>query len=667
MGKRNSFHFKRRAKETLAMLLSILMVLSVVFVPIKADAYKGYSSPGVDEQGDPIEGDIPIPEGTVFFPGDGITFLSCYGRVLYGQKEISQVNVPFELGEYATEHNGNYYKNGPFEFPVDLPNGSYNSYIYEYDRQDTNGNYRTVWVEAMPGYQIKFDGQNDDSEHYIGMVYSGGEYLNDTTDSSFLPYLEADTDLGDFVGWSTSKEYKAEGSFFARVGNAETDVFDCDTGMGYLDEDGILTLYPIYEYAKLSEDFSVSLEDYDYTAERLPAPQISGVASDRDVELEYFNEEGDALGERPMTPGKYSVKATALKVLPVYSDADHTNLVSQGQPQLTATDEFEVTGPLEQDEVEFNPPDECFVGQDIDPDACVTGVKDNAEIHFQFRVPSGEDYTMSEKDTPLRSENADAQIRFIVDATETYSGCESGWYELPVSYLPWPDAIFTTDKESVGTYSDGTDTYDVFKGPVRIYAPEDFEFITDNQGYSEYIDATNEGMVSAHARLRRKEDHAETAEHIVKQFWNDLNAPFILTDSGKADGEIAGLTVSDDGTVEITAKKLEFDVADYNKITPDSDYGDMYDYGYSLDSVTVAETGGSAEIETIRQYPSRIGKIAHVTLTNGQPGTKTYTVKAKDVAGRESTWKISLTYPGIDAPEPPYTVSGTEGERGYYL
>ena len=103
------FQLKRRAKETLAMFLSILMVASVISVPVKAETYSG------DDSG----------AGKIYFAGDVIRFNDSYGNI-----KVQPVTIPrdgmFSLPDLAPNSAsdpqvgtaGMYYYQSSFTLPT---------------------------------------------------------------------------------------------------------------------------------------------------------------------------------------------------------------------------------------------------------------------------------------------------------------------------------------------------------------------------------------------------------------------------------------------------------------------------------------------------------------------------------------------------------------------
>ncbi|MCR4815519.1 MAG: MBG domain-containing protein [Lachnospiraceae bacterium] len=308
--KRN-FNIRRRAKETLAMFLSILLVFSVVLVPIKADADE-YDLDSLDI-GSWVMGD------------DTVNGNEAFCRIIYTvEKELGDgiyVIEPVNSGDSKGEDEI-YYQYGEFVFPefAGTPKliGDKNlRAVYKLDSvnaDDTTGGLQYKFVQ-YDGFRIRYLDEEEEveAEDWSYFYGSGGVYFAEKT----AP------EKTDYIGWATSSSYidmnNSEG-FFVLGGNPIRES-DLEEVVKYLDL-GVLDLYPIPEKLDTKNDWDIEVTGYTLGPDGSvpdggPGVRVAmGDTRDSDYEfviLENYEDPSDTSWHGtsdPTIPGKYKAVLT---------------------------------------------------------------------------------------------------------------------------------------------------------------------------------------------------------------------------------------------------------------------------------------------------------------------------------------------------------------------
>ncbi len=318
--------------------------------------------------------------GTFLYPGDVIKVREDgYLEVRYyiddGQHSdydllLGRGYVPFKAAwgsATAYEDTDDYllYKND-FTFPTKPDTGDEDFYIYEvYEigiaytaRNLKDGgqaeNCILPRVKAYPAYRTAFhdgfgnvidaDAKNYvyeagwDSENAIAIYYFAFE-------DDQAPLLEADSELGELIGWSDSEDYLIESesedsNFFALDGNY---AFSSTPGA----VSGTYDLYPVYEYYETvlevsAEDFSEGQNPSDYLQIETNRPQTSEM---RNYKINYIllNDDGttENVEGEPAKPGHYKVVVSLDKTGETIVNSDGF-LESRAWSSATASAEFNI-------------------------------------------------------------------------------------------------------------------------------------------------------------------------------------------------------------------------------------------------------------------------------------------------------------------------------------
>ena len=671
----DKINWRRRAKETLAFVMSLLLFFNVAGMPLQAFATDTTVS-GLDS----------LSRGDYFWEGDTLTVQTdeyTTAAVQNVTRGIEGVLAPmFIEPEYITgteqyiSGDAYYYKNPTitfahkenFDFP-DIVRDSFPS-LYEVQgvSQNSETNNMVITFSLLYGFHIQFDGSDLENMPVYGDLGNTDAIF---TAKDRAPSLSADSVLGDFLGWTTVEDYDGTGGryfpkgsemVFTAYGDAE-DIYYYDTTEISSASGGIMTLYPMFNHMAPAGTMTVSMSDYsvsEASSVTNPAPS-DYTGTGRTFSWKYYeiDEDGEVIaGTTPSTsapdePGHYLVEVTAEATDTEFNEDG--GLVSRGYPEETATDTFTVTGT--QDSIVFNADGkQAYVGAFgntlLIPDL-VTGVKDNAEVHFQMSV--GDTVMDLGEDEYYEGANSTTKVQILIGETDLYEAYTSPWYDFPISELDWPSEKCTVS----GTKVEGATVngYDVYKGSVVITPPTGFSVPREE------VRRDSDGMDKPEGILIRNEDQAETGVGTYLEegsIWVDIESPSVMEGSLVVDGEESDDSLEEDAS--FTATKVEFDVFDNNYFERSGlDDGATVIEAYpSLQSVTVdgEEIPFDSDFENV---------FAHVELTNDIPGEKEFTVVATDVAGHVSSWTVTLNYPSEDVPDPAYTLSGTEGENDYYI
>ncbi len=368
---------KRNKRKLNKAIFSTFMSLLILFVvlgnPYTAKAEKVWNYTELST----IEND---GIGTFLYPGDVIKVREDgYLEVRYyiddGQHSdydllLGGGFVPFKAAwgsATAYEDTDDYllYKND-FTFPIKPDTGDEDFYIYEvYEigiaytaRNLKDGgqaeNCILPRVKAYPAYRTAFhDGSGNvidgdaknyvyeaarDSENAIAIYYFAFE-------DDQAPLLEADSELGELIGWSDSEDYLIESesedsNFFALDGNY---AFSSTPGA----VSGTYDLYPVYEYYETvlevsAEDFSEGQNPSDYLQIETNRPQTSEM---RNYKINYIllNDDGttENVEGEPAKPGHYKVVVSLDKTGETIVNSDGF-LESRACSSATASAEFNI-------------------------------------------------------------------------------------------------------------------------------------------------------------------------------------------------------------------------------------------------------------------------------------------------------------------------------------
>ena len=334
MEKMKKIHFKKRVKETLAVTLSMLMVLGTVLVPVKSEAK--------------TVTDTMISVGDVLVQGDRIKFdNNTYGAVMF------DVNVPGEeatmAGQFRPVDGSSsrqyeigsmyYYDNNPtLEYPQDSTEPKIIIVNSKRTRNDEGREVLVIDGAEYNGFKVLY---HHDEEVYREdyTYYRYGTTSSDKIDQPCrAPSVEDEHDsFGEVIGWSTNSDYydsSSRGKFVPVGGDVKYSEF-----ISY-ESNSSLDLYSVYNRTSPETELSVEMDDYSLE-EEIPVPTVT---TDRtDYEINYYKgDDTTSLGsEVPEKPGSYTIKVTAPA-----TDSVITNgvLTSRGFVSEEATDTFTVTG-----------------------------------------------------------------------------------------------------------------------------------------------------------------------------------------------------------------------------------------------------------------------------------------------------------------------------------
>ena len=318
----------------------------------------------------------------------------------------------------------------------------------------------------------------------------------------------------------------------------------------------------------------------------------------------------------------------------------------------------------DQENVTFDCPDGMYVGQySFDPSEYMTGLQEDPVVHYQLFDTRTSDYMALDQIADKAYESM--YIQLTAEATEHYNEYKSNKtdYTVKVSWGPQPDTKCTMEGNLSTQSYDGCPSY---TGPVTITAPEGylffrdyFYFRTDNDSFVDSLTLSEDGYYDLTGYFRRISDGAVSERTTLVdgpgEIYVDTHAPKMM--NVVADGEET--VIPDNLTFE--AQTLEFRVYDFAYTVENSDFYEDGYVGYyeTLQSVTVDGVN-------IPFAEGAEGDYVDVTLSNTLPGDKSFVVKATDIFGQESSWTITLKYVPENTPNPPYVLSGTEGDGEYY-
>ncbi|MCR5848195.1 MAG: hypothetical protein K6G75_08780 [Lachnospiraceae bacterium] len=721
MGRSLKTNIRLRLRKSLALLMSFLVFMGTVNIPTRVIAAEGgndssavnASSLNVDDfflQGESIYIDDDVYSAIViqYDAPSSVVFMDDYIRPRNGFDDSIQ--------DVTDIYDRTYYKNATFDFPerteiVDTNGNPFpdESSIYiltnieetTAEIEDNDVPIKKYHFNQYYGIKIKvFDKDQstllDTLEAHF--KFNGSELNERESVPAELNAVEADSIRGDNIGWSTNpgfmgyafEEDSDTPTPFAYVfPEDEVAVIDAYDFINSADANGNVSVYPIFEYLEpktAGDDFYVTMQSYYEDAEEadIPEPQVVGYSgydkdnpeSYRDAEFIYYkadnnyaiidDPENEGVEEAPAETGYYAVKAI-VEGTPAVIEEDR--LISLGYSEETAIGGFKVKG--KQDSIVFNPDEKtAYVGvfgktlliQDL-----VTGVKDDADVHFKLTGSNFRGY--GEDRHYIGGADNGCKVQIIVYATDLYDRYESEPIPFPIVFLPFPEEEVTLSSEKLDVK---VGDYDTYKGPLTITPPEGY-LISDDYSYEpditfkEDLTVDNTNGSSVYVFLQRKTDGAVTERTNLfgDNVWIDSDAPKVyVTDfenSFEIDGEKTKFELSEESKNEIEGQTVEFDIVDAYSIFVDDDNDDnvIVTYYPSLKSVTV----NGEEVAFDEEHTN---EKAHVTLINEGPVTKDFTVVATDVVGNVSEWTISLTQAVEETPDPAFTISGTEGERGFY-
>lgn len=667
---KSQLSLRKRIKETLAMALSLLMVFSIVGMPLEAVA-QDYTEEGA--------GSLVI--GTYYWEGDTLTFPSdtaaakCYLVSRGIDAAMPETYMTEDLSGERLTATGDYFKNPTITFkhrdadtfPAFVKSNTLSVYKLESVTQEYND---ILTFYCTYGFHIDY--QNDSVTDTFCVASAPG-YDIQFVSVDAAPSVTADPERGDLLGWSTVSDYDGTEGLFFKAGETisflvlgdsnDTSVFD--TSAIETVSSGVMKLYPVYSLTESEGTMEVTMSDYkEANASDVSNPAPTGyTGSDRTFSWKYFetDKDGTVLDETkytttaPAVAGYYKVVVTAEKTDPVLNDDGL--IESFGYPEETASADFMVTGV--QDGIVFNPENKTAYfkafGHTMLVEDLVTGIKGGATLHFQLDM--GGSVIGLQKDQYVDEAVSSTKIKIYTDATDLYEAYESDWYSLPIVYCEWPEEACTIEGTKVeGVTLNGMDVYD---GAVKVIPPEGYVIIND------YDIRNHDGYDFPRGVFVRESDGAETAwgDYFEEGIWIDIDSPEIRPETLTLDGTESGEEIG--ATATFAAKEVKFDV--------DDNHYDVYDYSDD------PEYFGDDPIEII-SYPSLVSvtvdgealaltdnALAHVKLTNNTPNAKTFTVVATDIANHKTTWKITLDPELETAPDPAYTLEGTQGKNNYFI
>jgi len=646
---------RKRIKETTALLLGALMVFATVGMPLQTVA-ESYSYGNPDQ----------YPDSGLFMEGDTLSIEeeAAYSVSIASFDKTGITETAPDSGEWVT---GAYYKNSTYVFPHEdavFPDASSDNRlktIYELTESKNTYDGYSLTFATYYGIQVRYLDAEGNTDRLDYTYYYVSDDNNLEEEFSSPGSLDDDEDLGEFIGWSTNPDYvdeTSDGLYFEPEDGVTFDLI-----MDYV-SDGVLVLYPIYHKEIFTSTMTVEMADYkaaDARSVTNPAPE-GYAGTDRTFSWEYFktDAEGTVTDDTPVSttppadPGYYQVVVTAA--------------TKDEIPEETASANFKVTGTQS---ITFNPEGKDgylgALGNTVLIPDLVSGVKDNATVHFQLITGNAIEYRQDHYvSAEYPHEYPGCKVQIIIDATDLYEAYTSEEFDFPITYCPWPEEECTVvgEKKSakidVKYFTDGemyeSGSYDVYDGDITILPPDGF---TIPGGYGE---RHADGLDLPRGNLVRTEDEAITAwGNYLKgeSVWLDNSGPSVMPDSVMIDGEQSDEEIS--AASEFSAKTVEFDVFDnsfYEEVDDEMGYTSTSTYS-AMKSVTV----DGVEVPTDTEYP---GAKTHVKLTNNLPVSKTFTVVATDIADHETTWSITLSPDLGDTPNPAYIINGTEGNNGYY-
>lgn len=322
---------RKNVKEIISVLLSFVLILGTLTIPLPSVVKAAGSVSGKTYE---FTSD-GFPQ-YVLFPGDKIKKHGEYLAVGYALEPgmPSEYNTFEEAwGSVASDpifdeidwYSVLYYRDD-FVMP-EHPDSCSGYYVYIREQNniktDDNGiEYDSVQFGAYPGYHAVFYDLNnknisDDTgtEYYACLKPSGEEGYSLSSNFSSRPTLSDDSKLGSFLGWSNNPDFfvysNAEDADYFIANSTEFDRYD-DIRFKPFSSEGILKLYPVYEYCETI--LSVNIEDFNEGEE----PELifdSNRPEDfmEDYSVVYEKKNGESwvtLSETPTEAGEYRATVT---------------------------------------------------------------------------------------------------------------------------------------------------------------------------------------------------------------------------------------------------------------------------------------------------------------------------------------------------------------------
>ncbi len=446
MGK-EKMNIRKRVKETLALALSLLMVLGVICVPIHLDAAPS------------------IPTGQYFFEGDEVSFtdedyyIFAYTPAAKSTGGGIYIINPSEAA-VTISGGGQWYAQGAkIEFPhyddADLPNHGSLKSIYTYSGCDW-----TATVDGKECYMVNFleysgikvllldSAGTLQATQYGYYIYAENNPENGTADTpvwedAYPISIEDDPTYGDNIGWSTNRAYvdKTSAGYFTGVENG----ISIDDVLSYLSS-GTLTLYPVYDYADPATPLSVSLER-EYVLEDVDSisPTITGTrAEDDNLTIEFYKDGEDApLADNKITEaGQYEVRVSVPAVLSeINADGE---LVSRGLVAEEATASFKV---VESAKVTTEPKANTLSYTGEEQELLTAGDSDQGVLYYWIDGPD----SLPSTNVPKATAVGTYSVKYYVMGVDGYGN--SPTYTIEASIGPktiglnWSDTEFVYDGE----------------------------------------------------------------------------------------------------------------------------------------------------------------------------------------------------------------------------
>ena len=585
-------NFKKRTKETLALVLSILLVAGTFSVPVK--------SAGTVTKTIPFNS---VEEGDVFVPGDAIAFTDGinYGKVILYYSEMAY-NVEggyLYPGPDDNSHEDSYREGGNvlyyYSSNYTLPNKD-NSLIHSVDRnypvfedgydiifrfkslnymgrgEAGNPVYKLILTPHF-GFRTRFcDTSGEVLQRSGGEVYNeripgdldeGTGKLNwrETEPVSLVVNDLSDSVYGDVIGWSTNQNDATASSLsgvFIKAGDRVTFAKVGETAKAA--SNSTLKMYPVFD--KASAEAEISMSGYTLTSDGEVPSYVEGASLSKDSEdtrtyeiLYYPASDGEQVigatgsSSLPDEPGEYIAVATA----------DATDTVINGDGEITSrglvateavSPSFEVlaqaTGTLKARELTYTGEAQELV--EVDEEA-VGG-------HFEYGEEEGGPFTTT---VPTATEVGAYTVFYKVVGDEGYD--DSGVESLVVSIEESGAKLLVTPAAKTGLFYTGSeqellDNKGKAENGTLVYG------FTENGNYSDSVptgkdpkeytvwykvigDNNYKGLEPKSLKVRIEKGTPKLATK---------PAPNSLTENGKAQ-ELVSAGKAENGTVLYSTKK----------------------------------------------------------------------------------------------------------------
>ena len=444
--RKEKMNIRKRVKETLALALSLLMVLGVISIPIHTDAAPN------------------LPDGFVGFEGEQISFDDGDYYLFYYSVHTKASDGTF-FGEitptsYSTSVSGGgtYYYNKPvvyfshYEYDQsvypDYPHRNDVRTIYFYDMsvgpQDVSGKTGyDVEFNVYNGIKVQFLDADTQSVKDIGYGYYKFAVDTPVWQDVYPISVEDDPTYGENIGWSTSSAYvdKTSAGYFTGVEGG----ISIDDVLTYLSA-GTLTLYPNYDYADPATPLSVSLER-EYALEDVDSisPTITGTrAEDDDLTIEFYKDGEDApLADNKITEaGRYEVRVS----VPAVSSEMNADgeLVSRGLVAEEATASFRV---VESAKVTTEPVANTLSYTGEEQELLTAGDSDQGVLYYWIDGPD----SLPSTNVPKATAVGTYSVKYYVMGVDGYGNSPTYTIESSIGQktigLNWSDTEFVYDGE----------------------------------------------------------------------------------------------------------------------------------------------------------------------------------------------------------------------------